>query len=1251
MFRGFYSLLIITGLLLTSLSLNAGFKIPPLSKSKFREPFQCISQDALIVFDKNNEKLIMEFKYKGDVENFAWVIPFPAKPSVFKVDISPFEELKNLYSKSLLHTPMLDAMELNSVKKMINLALTKKKNKEIIADDVQVINRKQVGVYDTVVLSTSDITSLKKWLKNNGFAVNTDSEKIIKHYSGKKYYWLALKVGFKPNKATHATFKNSGTLPPVAVEFKTDKPYYPLYSFAGKKNKLHLNLFLFAKKIYSNDIFISTPSTILTVQELARKLYDYTYINSVYDSKTDKECLTECRKILPALSSFMFFKIKNILPSVYAVTPEIASASWFCMKYKLNINKKNIKNDIIFSDSKKIVELTVKNLIDSELQAKYKFSKDSVATAFVYPKPLGNSLNSEKKRLNFLMKNNSDGLAWTKTKKISASLFKALQKQNLLKAFLIYQCKDINDKLNLLDAFIDFTGKIPDINMYPLFRSAIANMVMQPETNTVEELLPEISVTYSFKTSFKSQRFNSKFYKIPASLNSSEAKRQYYALVMLYFYRDPIAGKVLLQWLGHNNKKVRWTALNIIAVSLRNDREYCTFNYNLNKRPYIYYSLSDSDKINLQGHIKDLLIHFPLSSQRAIYILDYLNNSDFKETISSVLSSCAEVNAENIEKLKAKDRIKYHKKLTATSNLILLYMRLFPDKKYITALNTAISRFKLSPGWGIDYQNLLWTLWSVDLYKNDSIIRENLYSPLVIKQILNPPDYKKIKFSIMKEYFYYIASENNEKYSVPNFQYIFPGNISISLMNFIIEKIKNMQNKETKQLYLYKLTYSMCLSFEHADKNKIPLLLKFIALSNEVLPGSAEYRRLLEAALSSSIYTENQAVRDIVFALDNVKIMGNNPNIYPFATVKTNTLSTKTVDYLIKKINKQNVFLQKIWINNVLPSIVNSLKKLQIDKKLKPAEAALRMKQLFVLVAKNPATADVFIKLLKDAMTQLCVNEEVIRNIISKKINVEKLKTHKLKSVSVFDYNTIQFILKKIKNSSNPELYWTVFRNSIFKSLSALIKKEKNNLKFLPLIAKVADLQKIVEFRNKDKLMLFRISLAGAGVNSISIRNNVFKDDIISLVASSKYKFKSSFMDYDMVSWILRRVADLPEQKYNKWWKALGESVFASMEKTPDKRYIPVLCRYCNAVFNSSDSPVPVKALIKTVFSKSYINDKKICDTVFKIDFMDKFKNEIKLFLNTKIMTKDSLTHLNSTINSIDVTENKLFWLDVLKIK
>ncbi len=61
-------------------------------------------QKAVILFSGGVEDLIIQVQYEGAVNDFAWLVPLPAKPEVSVVEGNPFPELRRYVSGRSLRT-------------------------------------------------------------------------------------------------------------------------------------------------------------------------------------------------------------------------------------------------------------------------------------------------------------------------------------------------------------------------------------------------------------------------------------------------------------------------------------------------------------------------------------------------------------------------------------------------------------------------------------------------------------------------------------------------------------------------------------------------------------------------------------------------------------------------------------------------------------------------------------------------------------------------------------------------------------------------------------------------------------------------------------------------------------------------------------------------------------------------------------------------------------------------------------------
>ncbi|MFQ6096360.1 MAG: DUF2330 domain-containing protein [Armatimonadota bacterium] len=186
-----------------------GCLMPPKADeaADIREP----EQKALIWYHDGVEDLILQVKYEGDVESFAWMVPCPAKPEVDKVEGAPFHEL------SLLTAPV------RKKKGRARLLATRSAAEE---EAVEVLERKEVGAYDIPVLKATDAAKLKTWLDENGFALPEGAEPILERYVQRRWYYVAMRIA--PGKEEAAAGLKEGVITPLRLTFTCPTIIYPM---------------------------------------------------------------------------------------------------------------------------------------------------------------------------------------------------------------------------------------------------------------------------------------------------------------------------------------------------------------------------------------------------------------------------------------------------------------------------------------------------------------------------------------------------------------------------------------------------------------------------------------------------------------------------------------------------------------------------------------------------------------------------------------------------------------------------------------------------------------------------------------------------------------------------------------------------------------------------------------------------------------------------------------------------------------
>jgi len=198
------------------------------------------AQEAIILFQEGSadrvatEDLILRVTVEGDVDQFAWVIPFPRPPKITKEDGKLFGEL-------YAYVEARKAQLYSRGKKGKSDGLATRPAAEPKA--VEVISRKVVGSYDTAVVRENAAGALNGWLKKEGFQALDNAEDVLGFYRKKKYVYACVKV-------SEATLvKGTGVdLHPLRFTFETggrDAIYFPMKLTGLQAAPFDVNLYVF----------------------------------------------------------------------------------------------------------------------------------------------------------------------------------------------------------------------------------------------------------------------------------------------------------------------------------------------------------------------------------------------------------------------------------------------------------------------------------------------------------------------------------------------------------------------------------------------------------------------------------------------------------------------------------------------------------------------------------------------------------------------------------------------------------------------------------------------------------------------------------------------------------------------------------------------------------------------------------------------------------------------------------------------
>ncbi len=193
-------------------------------------------QRAALIVRRGQQQLILQSSFPGDLSDFSWVVPLPARPEVDPVDERFFDYLI-AFSEELLGLPLPGLPVYTNVSGVIE-------RESYGGGDVKVIERKPVGVYEATVLEASKPESLRNWLNQNGYFLPRSALEALDYYVQKKWFWVALRIPPERRSPGVAEKLAQGRLMPVRFTFEADEVTYPMMLTASQGEATRVALYL-----------------------------------------------------------------------------------------------------------------------------------------------------------------------------------------------------------------------------------------------------------------------------------------------------------------------------------------------------------------------------------------------------------------------------------------------------------------------------------------------------------------------------------------------------------------------------------------------------------------------------------------------------------------------------------------------------------------------------------------------------------------------------------------------------------------------------------------------------------------------------------------------------------------------------------------------------------------------------------------------------------------------------------------------
>lgn len=208
--KGFFAVIGLVALILPAMVSADGAIFPPPDYW-----MQETDQKAVIFHDENTETMILSVTFRGNAENFSWIVPTPARPEVTKSTDELFTALANLtepqYDYGIM--PMYGGVAEDAAP---------------ARSGVTVIETKKVEYYDIAVLEASDRDALFNWLKDNEYQFPEEAKYLFDDYLDNQWYFTAIKIDTKSLSGGVEAQLREGHAVPLKFTFTSQNIVFPL---------------------------------------------------------------------------------------------------------------------------------------------------------------------------------------------------------------------------------------------------------------------------------------------------------------------------------------------------------------------------------------------------------------------------------------------------------------------------------------------------------------------------------------------------------------------------------------------------------------------------------------------------------------------------------------------------------------------------------------------------------------------------------------------------------------------------------------------------------------------------------------------------------------------------------------------------------------------------------------------------------------------------------------------------------------
>jgi len=192
------------------------------------------TSQVILVRDGERNTITMYNDFKGDLKDFAMVVPVPVvlgKSDIKVVDQSIFQTLNDYSQPRLVEYYDQNPCELERYKMGLAGRVRGVALNDIVVigygsakkNGVRIEAKYLVGEYDILILSAKESTGLRTWLTENGYKIPAGADEVLEPYIRSNMKFFVVKVNEEEKKKVPGNF-----LRPIQISFQSPKFMLPI---------------------------------------------------------------------------------------------------------------------------------------------------------------------------------------------------------------------------------------------------------------------------------------------------------------------------------------------------------------------------------------------------------------------------------------------------------------------------------------------------------------------------------------------------------------------------------------------------------------------------------------------------------------------------------------------------------------------------------------------------------------------------------------------------------------------------------------------------------------------------------------------------------------------------------------------------------------------------------------------------------------------------------------------------------------